>query len=558
MTEKKCDWKRIIWTACAFGLMIVGEMRAVSYRWAWLLAINIIGILVFPMISMRFDYKDFFRPVYYIWTGLCLIMAYPLYLFIMSLDRFDKLAATDMIAVLDVFLYGLIAVRMFFYFFDKNEQKKKKRPTLFAYVWVAMMAFSIVSVNQTFWPFWFLIMFGSFYFAPITEDDKERLVISLVDGILLGFFVLQGYAFLRRPFDELRYNAMTDNCNVAGMFYVLCYVAWLVRLSYIRKKEGRKAAYWIAFFISAAMWSFVCLTISRSAIVAFLIISVIYWIAEEIFVYRNRLKGFLKMGILMFALFVVSFLPVYCCVRYIPGLVGHPKYFPYQGYSKTEMVQPNDPIDSDKYTSLSEFFDGFFGRFDYEEWSEYQAEQEIDTDNEGQIAFTLKADGERALAYIDRVTPGTDEYHPGYVRTHYGTIGNIIGIRKYIYKYFLEETRFFGTPERYPNRWITKDFQAFHAHNGYIQYFYCFGIIPGTLFLFVSIAVPAWIFAGYKKKKEKLPWYYMLPMLGQTAFFLCSLTECPTIVGHYMFILYFVCLLPVMTKDDGGLYVKKN
>ena len=74
---------------------------------------------------------------------------------------------------------------------------------------------------------------------------------------------------------------------------------------------------------------------------------------EEVVTFKKGFKGFFTKGVLLFLVFIAMFLPVYGCARYIPALRHHPIW--YDDYSE-EKVHSWDPIDSEKYTSLDEFF----------------------------------------------------------------------------------------------------------------------------------------------------------------------------------------------------------
>ena len=90
-----------------------------------------------------------------------------------------------------------------------------------------MLFFMLFSVNENIWPAWFAIVFGIFYLTDFDKQSIDNIYISIVDGIIIGFFAIQGMALLFRPYDMVRYVGLYINPNINALFYLVSYTAFL-------------------------------------------------------------------------------------------------------------------------------------------------------------------------------------------------------------------------------------------------------------------------------------------------------------------------------------------
>ena len=94
---------------------------------------------------------------------------------------------------------------------------------------------------------------------------------------------------------------------------------------------------------------------------------------------------------------------------------------------------------------------------------------------------------ERVISYEDNIVPGTDYQHPAYLYEKYNGIERVLGIRKYIYDFYIRRFNFAGHDIDYKTYWLLNTYSTPHAHNSYIQFTYSFGIIAGTVFFLISM-----------------------------------------------------------------------
>ena len=560
MEKKKIDVKRIVYTIAMLLLCVVAFVRGVGGGDWWNAAVSCLGFALFPVIVMRYGFKSFLKIPYLIWLLISIPAA------AITIHKFYYSAIHRMafaLLVVECVFYGLIIIRIIYSIIKKEIGKEFKKLNPWFFVALAFFFFAAISVNQATWPLFYGIFFISFYLAPNDEKDSETLFLSLADALIISFFLIQSFAFLHRPYDQVRYVGAYTNSNLNGMFYFCAYLAWLGKYIYFQKNNTHKAVRIIHFLFACAMWSFALLTISRSSLMAFVFSTVVFLVTAEVLILRKSfIKGFLLKGICMLCVFLLSFPLVFACVRFIPPLRHHPIWI--TEYSE-DFVHSYDPWNSPKYIDPDEFFGTFIGRFDIEnvdEKSSFTTEQkllkennaspsgsEADSQNISETAAKYEEKGDMVIRYPDAIIPGTDAKHPAYVRETYKGLEKILGIRKYIYGYFLTHLNLKGHEREYPFVWLFSWYQVLHAHNSYLQIAFCFGNIPGLLFTALSLYGTITPIVLIAKKKEKAEWYLVFIAMAQMGIFVISIVENISFPGKMMFSLFFVTLLPFMRKD---------
>ena len=566
---RKLDKKSLVWTLCVAALCIIDVIRHDGTGAQWALANAFIGVAMFPLIVLRFKFIDFLKLPYIIWLVVMAVVGPFIFRYISTETDYD---ASKIVGIIVFALYGLVAIRLLSYlFFESKEGIRVPQGIVFG-LWFIMMVMCIASKEKSLWPLWFLIMFGAFYLAPLNNDDLSQIILSVVDGIILSFFLIQSYAFLHRPFDYyVRYRGSYTNCNNNAMFYLMVFAAWLVKISYTKRKKERRIKYYFVFFFASAMCSFIMLTLSRSAVLVAIVVAVVYWLVEELLVSRNGIGSFLKKGFLMVLTFMVSFPLVFACVRYLPGLRHHPVWFPTDEYSP-DLVHSYTPINSPSYIDIDEWFNGLIWR-SHEKASdsakiEAKPNESITNVEEGYgenlqefsaekiSAVTVN---EKVVSYSDGIKPGTDGNHPAFTEVKYSGISRVIGIRKYIFWYVFDNLHILGNSNNFPIQ-ITPWFKAFHAHNSFLQIAYLNGFVAGMSYFILSFGSGLYLLVMYKKVGKDLPWYYLFTLLYSVVVTLEGLTECTSHVGKMLFLLSFIMLLPLIRgeKVEETLSEKEN
>lgn len=225
-----------------------------------------------------------------------------------------------------------------------------------------MFVCMMLSRNEAIWPLWFLVMFGSFYVTDYTPETRKALFDSMINGVLIGFFLIQGAAFVFRPFDDFsfRYYGMYANPNMNVLFYAVTYGAWLCKWYQLKCRKTKLFLRGVTACFSGAMFGFALLTMGRAGLLTMAVATLVFLIYCAVTLPGYRIVRFFGNGILIVAAAVLSFPLVFGCVRYIPAYFHHPIWF---GDEYNELkVHSWDPVDSEKYVDFDEFLQQSLGR----------------------------------------------------------------------------------------------------------------------------------------------------------------------------------------------------
>ncbi|MCR5477593.1 MAG: hypothetical protein K6E92_08260 [Lachnospiraceae bacterium] len=419
----------------------------------------------------------------------------------------------------------------------------------------------VLSKNNTFWPAAYLLVFGAVLQARIPQEDRKILFQSLPEGILLGFFLLQGLAFVFRPYDEVRYSGMYANPNMNALFYVMVFGACLVKYAacgqVIRRgsaggresSKGRglpvKAARILRILclvLAGALCGFILLTACRSAMVAAAAAAVLAVTldgipgatrgasenAQDSVPGAKRPRPALRILLSLAGLLAaacITFPAVYGAVRFLPPLFPHPIWY-YAEYSE-ENGHCWDPWNSEKYTSMEEILRYNFGRLGG-----------LISHAEGTDAEAASPDGMPAIA----PEVGAEDS---------------VGIRGVVYRYFFSHLNLRGHRNEEIGVQVREDYFAPHAHDLFLQMAFQFGIPAGLCFLAFACAALFQHAKGGLSVNPPLKEMHMQFVTGTVFLVLIltfGLTEIDWLTGQISFTLLF--LLPVLlhgkTETSGA------
>lgn len=450
------SFKRILYSLCfCMFCMIDQRIRTANGPDGWLETFrDLTGVVMAVVIMSHYKLSDFrrWKLPYIIWSvvgavGFAVAFQWGV--------RNQKCLNDWFVILLDVFLYGYIVIHTFI-----SVAIEKRAPQInkwFGGLWLIMMVLMIVSRSNYIWPFCYLVMFGCFYLTDYDKEEQEDLFQGILNGIILGFFILQGLCFVFRPYDEIRYKGMYANTNINALFYLEVFAAVLTKIVYVTKKnrsKGVKLFYWLG---AGTVLSFLFLTIGRTAwATAFLMGVIFLWFLKKI----QGKKKILKNGLALVLSMCLTFPLCFGAVRYLPPLFHHPIWF--AGEWHESRVQSWDAWDSEKYVNLDEFMDTAVGR----------------------IGESVKELLEHSpfLLHTDAAEMSADEA----VLTVKEGSDSII-MRYTIYRYYIEHLTLWGQPIEGQGFQVTPNYWAYHAHNICLQYGTDFGIIVMVLFVIVSV-----------------------------------------------------------------------
>lgn len=449
--------RRFLYTLCFLMFCVIDQrIKTCSGLDGWLETFrDLFGTVVAIIILSHCKADDFrrYKAVYIAWNLLGIAAGLLFCLFGQNAAHF--LNGRISIA-LGGWLFGNVLIHTFL---DRVVEKKKLRfNKKFMGIWLAMMALMILSRNGTIWPAVYFVIFGCFYLTDFEREEQEDLLQGMLDGIILGFFLMQGWCFVFRPYDAARYVGVYSNSNLNALFYLEVLAAVFAKIVYITQKgfgKWLKLFYWLG---AGALYAFIFLTIGRIAWITSVVLGLCFLWAMAVI---GQKKKFLKQGCALVLSFCLMFPAVFGAVRYLPPVFHHPVWF--WGEWHEEKVHSWDAWDSEKYVDLDVFLESALGR----------------------IADSAKTMWEHS-PFAMKVHAATAEeryaemLEQGYALTQ-EELEDFIAVRGSIYRYYFQHLNLFGHPyeeqgfQIYPTYWIG------HAHNLFLQFGTDFGIVVMAL-----------------------------------------------------------------------------
>ena len=549
--SKAIIFKRILYTICAYALCIIAYFRGAGTGPQWHTAIWCIGFAILPIILCQYKAKEYLKVIYpyAIWLVVFTIGAI---IYIPSHGPNDDYRLSFICQIMEVGVCGILIIRDVHTVISRGIKKTLGNVSVFTIAAFVLFLLCTISVNESVWPLYFGVLFISLYLTPFSRSDLENLGLGLADALIIMFFVIQSHAFLYRPYDEVRYLGFFNNANVNAMFYIVCYIALLTKYAAVRKTGKQKWLTVVTFLFAAAMWGFVMLTMSRIVILAFVTTTVVFLIITECIMFKTRVKGFLLRGLAMFGIFVVSLPLVYACVRYIPALRHHPIWL---GDYSEDKVHSYDPWNSEKYIDIEDLLGGVLERINEVKVHAAEKPDEALFSN-GQMSgvgditpvVNCQIEDNLIVSYEDGVTPGTDCYHPLYQWDLKNGDRSYLGVRKYVYDYFLPGLNMAGHVPEYPSFWCFSNYMVPHAHNSYLQIAYAYGIPAGIMMILINVGAIIYMFISCIKKGKKTDALDIMSICVQVAFMTISLMETLIFPGKMLLTLFFISLLPIAKR----------
>ncbi|MBE5892085.1 MAG: hypothetical protein E7286_01755 [Lachnospiraceae bacterium] len=457
--------KYLLYVICFAFLCIIDQRKGsvtgnMQYFWS-----NCTGLAIALLIFSHYNIRDFLKKPYLIWLFIGILGIAGC----LTLQKMGMVFPWDNVqlysAIANIFIYGFLVIRTILDLSGKPLNIKKFWfPGYMCLLFVLMGA----SRNDSIWPWYFLLVFGTFAFTDFSETERKNLSFAFADGIIVGFLCVQGCAFVFRPYDVIRYLGMYANSNINALFYSIVYCAVLVRLFFFMFEYSgkcKKLLISFAMFMCGAMWSFCMLTGCRTALLS---MGIVTCVAGALCLFRFNKRILLKgtgMIIGLACCVIASFPIVYGCVRYIPALFHHPIWF-YVEYSEAK-VHSWDPVDSEKYVDFDEILEYIQKRL----FGVTLFEKETTALIEKNYGFPLLCSAAE-LTHIEvqpePLLPPTDD----------STI-----LRYHIFKYYLSQLNMVGHLAEENGIYITLGYVAPHAHNMYLQQAFDFGVPIGILFV---------------------------------------------------------------------------
>jgi len=562
--RKESNIHYLIYIFCTLVWYSVNFFRVNGTGGQWAFANEFIGFTVFLILAIRYGLKSFIKWIYALIIGISAVAFLPVFrTFAPQNDYSLQFVARYVNSTLLI----ILLIRAFFYYFKEEKRERSFKLSACFVIWAIMILACIASKSKSAWPMWAAIALGSFYLVPSKKEENDSLINGLVDGIIINFFIYQGLALLHRPYEVewVRYCSFFSNSDCSAKFFTVSYIGFLVKYLMLRRKESKKWIQVLCFMFASSMWGFIFFTMTRSGFMGMAFVTLVYLILYKLF-FNKRVVGLVKQCMALVLISFVSVPIIYVSIRYIPALRHHPIFI--GRYSETR-VHSWDPIDSDKYATFKDVVYSYLNKVNGIQDGEYDTTNRIISirqkyspevsEEMEQTMMTaplkiaeiekLAKDGERVLTYVDGISPGQDEKHPAFVnRSYNNAFEKVLGIRKYVFRYYFEKSGFRGNEEEYVSGIIGDGEVYTSAHNSTLDFMSRYGYIAGALFLALQIVIFMSGLIQIKKFGSNADMGVILATLTSAAFFAWGLFYSVAFTGEIMDTLFWISATFAMKK----------
>lgn len=540
--------KKGIYTVCFVLLCLIDQLVGSAMGRVQYVAVNCTGYVIAVLIFTGCRWREFVKIPYAIWTAVCVIGC----TYAIHWGRENYAYGGQWItAVLNVAIYGYLVLRLFLRIFVDMSLPRMNWKCLV--LWAAAMLGMVLSENEALWPLWFFVMFGCFYLTEYSEEELDALFNGMLNGIIIGFFILQGFATMYRAFDQIRYTGMYTNCNMNALFYLMVQAAILGKW-YQFKRHGA-AILWqvLAGAGSGILLAYCFLTIGRTALAVMLLNTVLL---VGIFFFREEKRRLLKAAVRLAAVLaaaVISFPAVFASVRNIPAQMYSVMVLASDSEGK---IQGMVPYEDTRYIEMDEFLKEALGRF-FEFFSRLGKTGRTDAPDTGErlAGLLLPSIKVQAAEDIPEEDPageipwgsGLSPEDPVWTEGNYG---DSVNIRWAIYKAYLGRLNFTGHESSEDGVWLKADLSVPHAHNFLLQIMFSHGVVTGLLFLAILILTFLHCLVRcFGKGTEN--WYYIVGVLTITSFVGFGTLEVDWRLGQLSFTTLFIVLYLLLHRCPG-------
>lgn len=469
--------RRILYTLCFFLFCVIDQRTKTGSGLDGVIETfrDMAGVLMAVIIMSHYKWEEFtrYKLPYAVWTVLSPIAGVLFVVFGQPLTYFMN---ERIMIGLDVWVFGYVVIHTVISVLIEKKYPKLHKG-MFG-LWTVMMLLMIFSRSDYVWPFCYFIMFGCFYLTDFTEEEQEDLYQGMMNGVILAFFVFQGFCCVFRPYDQVRYTGIYNNCNLNGLFYLVVLAAIFGKMLYVTKENKHKfwrVYYWLG---AGVVYSFLFMTIGRTAWMVSIILGLIFLAFYQSV---KKQRHYIRNGLLLVLCVCMMFPVTFGMTRYLPPVFHHPVWF--WGEWNEERVHSWDAWDSEKYVNLEELVETAVGRT-----------TEITDGLFGKSPFAIKAYAEELLSQEERLRENavlkTEEEYM-----------NPILVRKTIYSHYFADLNLLGHTQADQGFQLTYFYWIGHAHNIYLQYATDFGV-PAALCLLIlsAVSIIKTITAFYRKK----------------------------------------------------------
>lgn len=498
--------RRILYTLCFFLFCVIDQRTKTGSGLDGVIETfrDMAGVLMAMIIMSHYKWEEFtkYKIPYAVWTVLSPIAGVLFVVFGQPLTYFMN---ERIMIGLDVWVFGYVVIHTVISVLIEKKYPKLNKG-MFG-LWTVMMLLMIFSRSDYVWPLCYFIMFGCFYLTNFTEDEQEDLYQGIMNGVILAFFMFQGFCCVFRPYDQVRYTGIYNNCNLNGLFYLVVLAAIFGKILYVTKENKHKfwrVYYWLG---AGVVYSFLFMTIGRTAWAVGFILGLIFLAFYQSV---KKQRHFIRNGLLLVLCICMMFPVTFGMTRYLPPVFHHPVWF--WGEWSEERVHSWDAWDSEKYVNLDYILNTAVGRT-----------KEITNQLFGQSPFLIKA----YAAEVVKTQVLQDEQ----------AVDQLL-IRKTIYTQYWERLNLMGHAQDDQGFQMFSNYWIGHAHNIYLQYATDFGILMCICFIVLCVCSVIRLIKTYLLCNEIKSVGYLLLLLVPLLF---GMLEFSWGSGSVTVILLFFC-----------------
>lgn len=491
--------QRIFYTACFFAFGLIDLYRNMFIQHICNMVINLTGIVILLLIISGMKFRKKCVPYYLIWTlvsGAGLMIWSKWFL----THPQSSWIYTPLMLYLNVYFWGVLIISVIGNF----KQLRPRKITLLGVLWIIFTVLTVASENEAIWPLWYFLLFGAFYCVDFGEEKRKNLCTGLLNGTILSFGYIQLYAYIHRPWDELRYKGAYANCNRTALFYVIVFSVLLIKLHVLHKENASGKKKGVVVFLAAFLLSLQIYTLCRTALIVSAAVLILYVFLVMHYLWKDRIVDILRKGLIFIGCLLVAFPLTYLTIRYIPAYCNDPVWHP--GEYSEKKVQLDEPIDSPKYIDFKEFTEEAFRRL-----------------------------------FVRKGTPGKID------------TDKMLSNRGAIYKLYLKNLNWTGHSRTATETW--KGAAKWHAHDFWLQVSFSFGIPAGIIFLLMMLIIlKRGFFRALQKTEDG---YSLIPLFLTVTVLIYGLTESVWQLGQYSLVLLYLVQHPQLTENLSG-YEKRS
>ena len=326
----KAVTKKFLAMICVASLMLI-DLKAGNASWyIYIITDNMVGIAVSLIMFSVYSIKEYIKPFYIGWSvfgflGVIGGMAF------WYTHQVGHVMGWWYTVPFNVWILGIHFFKYIEKIFITKELKIKF--TKWEYVFIVCMVLMLISESEFIWPFYFLVIFIMLWHLPLSLNDKKEIFSGVLNGIVLGFVLLQGYGFINRHYVKIRYTGAYWNSNRNGALYLFAFTAFLAKLIIVEHKRKlsidtggglpkdiKKFRFLSAFYLllSAIMAGFIMYTGSRNSLIGMAVIFVIFVFAGERKIVRMKWMTIIKQMVAFGMIWVISIPLLYFPICYLP------------------------------------------------------------------------------------------------------------------------------------------------------------------------------------------------------------------------------------------------